>query len=138
MTGNWDVTEKNLVESQVEESMRQYRVRRWNPHPFTTYCAVPNKRTVWNNRAGYYIGLFGHYIKNHVLFNKFFWKKSKNNNRACTLIRDCRVPGIIKFSIYGLSQVRRIQLRYTYYNIIMFLPPFFGTFAYHWRNTKST
>ena len=38
----------------------------------TPYSAVPNKRTVWNNRAGYYIGLFGHYIKNHVLFNNFF------------------------------------------------------------------
>ena len=38
----------------------------------TPYSVVPNKRTEWNNRAGYYIGLVGHYIKNHVLFNKNF------------------------------------------------------------------
>ena len=29
---------------------------------------------VWNNRAGYYIGLFGYYIKHYFLF---FLKKSK-------------------------------------------------------------
>ena len=38
------------------------------------YSAVPNNCIVWNNRGGYYLGLFGHYIKNHVLFNKFLWK----------------------------------------------------------------
>ena len=47
------------------------------------YSAVPNNCTVWNNRRSYYIGLF-----EHVFFN-FFWKK--NNNRACTVIRDTRV-----------------------------------------------
>ena len=36
------------------------------------YSTVSNCHVVWNNRGGYYIGLFGHYIKNHVLFNKFF------------------------------------------------------------------
>ena len=40
------------------------------------YSADSNKRTVWNNRAGYYIGLFGYYIKNYFLFNKF-WKNPK-------------------------------------------------------------
>ena len=41
------------------------------------YSADSNKCAVWNinNRAGYYIGLVGHYIKNHVLFNNFFLKK---------------------------------------------------------------
>ena len=57
----------------------------------TLYSVLSNKSGGWNKRGGYYIGLFGHYIKNHVLFNKFFWKKSKNSNRACTLIRNCRV-----------------------------------------------
>ena len=56
-----------------------------------TYSADSNKCAVWNNRVGYYIGLFGYYIKNYFLFNKFFWKNSEKNNRACTLIRDCRV-----------------------------------------------
>ena len=28
--------------------------------PKIGYSAVPNKRTVWNNRGGYYTGLFGH------------------------------------------------------------------------------
>ena len=41
------------------------------------YSALSNKRTVWNNRAGYYIGLFGYYIKNYFLFNNFFWKNPK-------------------------------------------------------------
>ena len=41
----------------------------------TAYSAVPNNCTVWNNRGGYYIGLFEHYIKNHVLFNNFFLKQ---------------------------------------------------------------
>ena len=36
------------------------------------YSEVSNKRAGWYKRGGYYIGLFGHYIKNHVLFNKFF------------------------------------------------------------------
>ena len=27
---------------------------------YSKYSAVPNKRTVWNNPAGYYIGLFEH------------------------------------------------------------------------------
>ena len=54
---------------------------------FVPYSVVPNKRTVWNNRGGYYIGLFGHYIKNHVLFNKFFWKKSQINRGGGTIIR---------------------------------------------------
>ena len=36
------------------------------------YSALSNKCAVWNNREGYYIGLFGYYIKNYVLFNKFF------------------------------------------------------------------
>ena len=55
------------------------------------YSALSNKRTVWNNRAGYYIGLFGYFIKNYFLFNKSFWKNPKNNNRACTFIRERRV-----------------------------------------------
>ena len=37
-----------------------------------TYSADSNKRAVWNNRVGYYIGLFGYYIKNYFLFNKIF------------------------------------------------------------------
>ena len=45
--------------------------------------AAPNKRTVWNNRGGNYIGIFGHYIK------KF------QKNRACTFIRDRRVWGFL-------------------------------------------
>ena len=53
--------------------------------------AVPNNRTVWNNRGGYYIGIFGYYIKNHVLFNRFSKKIIQKNNRACTVIRDPRV-----------------------------------------------
>ena len=36
------------------------------------YSAVSNKCAVWNNRVGYYIGLFGYNIKNYFLFNKFF------------------------------------------------------------------
>ena len=36
------------------------------------YSAISNIRTVWNNRAWYYIGLFGYYIKNYYLFNNFF------------------------------------------------------------------
>ena len=36
------------------------------------YSEVSNKRGGWYKRGGYYIGLFGHYIKNHVLFNKIF------------------------------------------------------------------
>ena len=36
------------------------------------YSVLSNKSGGWNKRGGYYIGLFGHYIKNHVLFNKFF------------------------------------------------------------------
>ena len=49
------------------------------------YSADSNKCAVWNNRVGYYIGLFGYYIKNYFLFNKNFWKNSEKNNRACTL-----------------------------------------------------
>ena len=30
-----------------------------------SYCGV-----VSNKRTGYYIGLFGHYIRNYILFNK--------------------------------------------------------------------
>ena len=56
------------------------------------YSAVLNKRTVWNNRAGYYIGLFGYYIKNYFLFNTQDWKKNpKINRRGTTFIRDYRV-----------------------------------------------
>ena len=31
-----------------------------------------NVRALWNNHVGYYIGLFGNYIKNYFLFNKIF------------------------------------------------------------------
>ena len=91
------------------------------------YSADSNKCAVWNNHAGYYIGLFGHYIKNHVIFNKFFWKKSKNNNRACTLIRNCKVNLIhisshldrILYTVWG-SEIesfyinRKAQFRFPY------------------------
>ena len=43
----------------------------------SAYSAHSNKRTVWNNHAGYYIGLFGYYIKNYFLFNNFFEKIPK-------------------------------------------------------------
>ena len=46
----------------------------------------------WNNRGDYYIGLFGHNIKNHILFLKvFFWKNSQINRRGATVIRYLKV-----------------------------------------------
>ena len=36
------------------------------------YSADSNKCAVWNNRAGYYIGLFGHYIKITSYLINFF------------------------------------------------------------------
>ena len=63
-----------------------------------TYSEVSNKRAGWYKRGGYYIGLFGHYIKNHVLFNKIFWKKSQINRRGGLFIRYLRVTiGSCKF-----------------------------------------
>ena len=43
---------------------------------FDHYSAVPKNYTVWNNRGGYYIGLFGHYIKYHVLFLFLFFENN--------------------------------------------------------------
>ena len=75
------------------------------------YSAIPNKRASWNNRVGYYIGLFGYNIKNYFLFNEIFWKNSEKNNRACTLIRDCRVwPNILK------REARYHQNKQTYFH----------------------
>ena len=36
------------------------------------YSTVPNCDLGANKRVGYYIGLFGYYIKNYFLFNNFF------------------------------------------------------------------
>ena len=52
------------------------------PQPLGLFCrfdysALSNKRTVWNNCAGYYIELFGYYIKNYFLINNFFLIKSQ-------------------------------------------------------------
>ena len=47
-------------------------LKKYSTLMFLYYSMVSNCRVVWNNRGGYYIGLFGHYIKNHVLFNNFF------------------------------------------------------------------
>ena len=44
----------------------------------TDYFGVSNKRGGWYKRGGYYIGLFGHYLKNRVLFDKIFLKKIPN------------------------------------------------------------
>ena len=43
---------------------------------FSKYSTLPNCPTGANKRTGYYIGLFGYYIKNYVLFNENIWKKS--------------------------------------------------------------
>ena len=50
----------------------------WNPDMYVTikflfgYSTVPNCDLGANKRVGYYIGLFGYYIKNYFLFNNFF------------------------------------------------------------------
>ena len=35
-----------------------------------TFSTLSNCGVVSNKRTGYYIGLFGHYIRNYILFNK--------------------------------------------------------------------
>ena len=55
---------------------------RCDPYSLPTNC-----RGGWNKRGDYYIGLFGHYMKNHVLFNNFLKKKPKINNSGATAIR---------------------------------------------------
>ena len=78
------------------------------------YSALSNKRTVWNNLAGYYIGLFGYYIKNYFLFNNFFWKNPKKNNRACMFIRERRVVHKVlckkKFFFYHLREELHLSI----------------------------
>ena len=55
---------------------------------------VSNTNGGLNKTWRYYIvGLFGYYIKNHILFNKFFWKNSKTNNSGATSIRYHRIIG---------------------------------------------
>ena len=46
---------------------------------YGTYSTVPNCDLGADKRVGYYIGLFGYYIKNYFLFNNFFWKNPKIN-----------------------------------------------------------
>ena len=49
---------------------------------------VSNNSGGSNKRGGYYIGLFGYYIKNYILFIIFFEKKKpKINRRGTTAIR---------------------------------------------------
>ena len=64
-------TNDNLYIAWVRSSLSPsiYVDTRYNP-----YSALSNKCAVWNNRVGYYIGLFGNNIKNYFLFNKTFWK----------------------------------------------------------------
>ena len=55
---------------------------------------VSNMSGGGNKRDGYYIGLFGYYIKKYFLLNKCFWKKPKINKNGATSIRDYRVWSI--------------------------------------------
>ena len=41
------------------------------------YSKLSNCRGGWNKRGGYYLRLFGHYIKNHVLLVIFLKKNTK-------------------------------------------------------------
>ena len=51
------------------------------------YSLLSNCRGGGNKHGGYFMGLFGHYIKNHFLFNNFFEKNPKINIRATMAIR---------------------------------------------------
>ena len=52
------------------------------------YSCVPNRPTGPYKRTGYYIELFGYYIKNYFLFNIFFWKIHQKNLSTCAFIKD--------------------------------------------------
>ena len=72
------------------------------------YSAFSNKRTVWNNRAGYYIGHFGYYIKNYFLFNFFFFEKFPKKIKAHVRLLETqeytsKIPIEIDFSFYWKS-----------------------------------
>ena len=79
------------------------------------YSMVSNSSGGWYKRGGYYIGLFGHYIKNHVFFNIFFLKKTKINSRGATAIRYWRGQNYpIKTDLTD-SRVDRTLLSYLKY-----------------------
>ena len=55
-----------------------YRVKKHHSTIYMdTYSAVPNNRVARNKRVGYYIGLFGYYIKNTSYLIKIFEKIPK-------------------------------------------------------------
>ena len=55
----------------------------------SNYCIGANKHT------GYYIGHFGHYIRNYFSFNKNISKNPKINMHTCKAIRYHRVRGFV-------------------------------------------
>ena len=46
-------------------------------HKSSMYTTLSNCDLGWNKRVGYYIGLFGYYIKNAPYLIFFFWKMPK-------------------------------------------------------------
>ena len=57
-----------------------------------TYSAIPINRAAHNKSVGYYIGLFGYYIKIYsILLIKIFEKFPTQLKISCTVIRDRRV-----------------------------------------------